>query len=327
MARDAKTPKPAKKKETLIINVEKQTTYSSVAEAARAIGVDPSNVRAMLKGKRRTVGGYTFVQWDKPTIKEKELQSLPEWAHADRTAREEARAAKLREQQRQRVQQRGASAAGRKPKLSPEIKKARQEAHDAMVKANALMKRLRKSGKHKAALESLESIAQSLGASKTGLFDTKPKSIAGVSQSKREQEQKKALEQLTNRITQIQQQMDTRDAKRQALYGMQDTKEAEQKRDVLDKLDEVMGRIGDLFPRVNGRSKYQDFWDEVRGDVTDLTVEDIEDMVQTLTDYLDSDREKSTEELNRIYEDWRESMGLEDEEGGEEDDYEEISFT
>lgn len=39
---------------------EKDTTYSSIAEAARDLGIDASNISKVLAGRRRTAGGYHF---------------------------------------------------------------------------------------------------------------------------------------------------------------------------------------------------------------------------------------------------------------------------
>lgn len=45
-----------------ILNLETGQTFKSIAEAARAAGVDSSNVGKVLKGKRKHAGGFRF-QW------------------------------------------------------------------------------------------------------------------------------------------------------------------------------------------------------------------------------------------------------------------------
>lgn len=52
---------------------ETDTTYKSTAEAAKALGVDPSNISKVLKGKRKTAGGYHF---EKTTAEEDQRRKL-----------------------------------------------------------------------------------------------------------------------------------------------------------------------------------------------------------------------------------------------------------
>lgn len=52
---------------------ETDTTYKNTAEAARALGVDQSNISKVLRGNRKTAGGYHF---EKTTAEEDEKRRL-----------------------------------------------------------------------------------------------------------------------------------------------------------------------------------------------------------------------------------------------------------
>ena len=51
-------------------------TFKSAAEAGRALGVDASNISKVLRGKRKTAGGYHFERPPKETKREKILRKI-----------------------------------------------------------------------------------------------------------------------------------------------------------------------------------------------------------------------------------------------------------
>lgn len=57
-----------------ILNIDTGKVYSSIQAAARAVGVDPSNVGKVLRGQRSSAGGFRFqrVQADSLTVSETE---------------------------------------------------------------------------------------------------------------------------------------------------------------------------------------------------------------------------------------------------------------
>lgn len=57
-----------------ILNIDTGKVYSSIQAAARAVGVDPSNVGKVLRGQRSSAGGFRFqrVQADSLTVSEAE---------------------------------------------------------------------------------------------------------------------------------------------------------------------------------------------------------------------------------------------------------------
>ena len=47
-----------------IVALEENLVFETVAEASRALGVDPSNIRKALQGKRQSAGGYHFAAFE-----------------------------------------------------------------------------------------------------------------------------------------------------------------------------------------------------------------------------------------------------------------------
>lgn len=77
-----------------ILNIDTGKVYSSITAAASAAGVDPSNVGKVLRGQRRSAGGYRFqkVQADSLTASEvKEIRRTVEQATPKRIQEQQQR--------------------------------------------------------------------------------------------------------------------------------------------------------------------------------------------------------------------------------------------
>ena len=57
-----------------ILVIEEGKIYESVRAAAKALGVDPSNLRAALAGRRKSAGGYHFATTTKPELAAKSIE-------------------------------------------------------------------------------------------------------------------------------------------------------------------------------------------------------------------------------------------------------------
>ena len=71
--------------------------YPSINAAAKALGVDPSNIGKALSGKRKSAGGYNFTRVD-PSISSESLKFITEATDQSLSATQKKRQTKLREQ-------------------------------------------------------------------------------------------------------------------------------------------------------------------------------------------------------------------------------------
>lgn len=84
-----------------IVSIETNQVFETVAEAARALGVDPSNLRKVLQGKRQSAGGYHFATFEK----KKDITRKAMRAHAVELEELEAQksSAKIETKRKQRL--------------------------------------------------------------------------------------------------------------------------------------------------------------------------------------------------------------------------------
>lgn len=61
-----------------ILAIEEGKVYESVSAAARELGIDPSNLRAVLAGRRKTAGGIHFATTTKPELSAKTIKKRQE---------------------------------------------------------------------------------------------------------------------------------------------------------------------------------------------------------------------------------------------------------
>lgn len=59
-----------------ILNIDTGKVYSSITAAAKAAGVDPSNVGKVLRGQRRSAGGYRFQQVQADSLTDAQLKDI-----------------------------------------------------------------------------------------------------------------------------------------------------------------------------------------------------------------------------------------------------------
>lgn len=106
-----------------ILAVEEGKIYASVKEAAQELGVDPSNLRAVLAGRRKTAGGYHFAT-TKPELSARTIAKKREKLHEQQIA--------------QRIsKQRSSSAKAERAKLISNVK-------DKLQAVNQMMKAAKK---------------------------------------------------------------------------------------------------------------------------------------------------------------------------------------
>lgn len=89
-----------------ILNIDTGKVYSSITAAASAAGVDPSNVGKVLRGQRRSAGGYRFqkVQADSLTASEvKEIRRTVEQATPKRIQEQQQKQRASKEFRRQAI--------------------------------------------------------------------------------------------------------------------------------------------------------------------------------------------------------------------------------
>lgn len=107
-----------------ILAVEEGKIYASVKEAAQELGVDPSNLRAVLAGRRKTAGGYHFATTTKPELSARTIANKREELHEQQIA--------------QRIsKQRSSSAKAERAKLISNVK-------DKLQAVNQMMKAAKK---------------------------------------------------------------------------------------------------------------------------------------------------------------------------------------
>lgn len=150
--------------------------YPSAAAAARALGVDPSNVGKALRGSRKSAGGYNFVAVT-PDIAPDTLRQINEYVDQSLSPRQKRQQAKRRRAGRSR--------------LSPEEKaaqKARASAARALQgtlrDANKLLEEYRRQGLDAVSgvVPELEKLKDIIGRNRKGGFNAAAKNLAQFSE-------------------------------------------------------------------------------------------------------------------------------------------------
>ena len=138
-----------------IFVVEKNKVFDSVAKAARALGVDASNINKVVKGKRASAGGYHFFAF--------EQQADIERAQF-----------KYREQTRAREKKKILTKAERKARAN-----LIEKVHDRLVDINQKVRNARKEDLFKTdpVLQKMLSHADYYGYNRTGGYDTSKQNL------------------------------------------------------------------------------------------------------------------------------------------------------
>lgn len=299
-----------------------QGLYDTISAAARAVGVDPSNAGKVLRGARSSAGGYAFerVAGTATTATKKAINAAARAVQQRQTAKSQARQQRQRTAQKQRqaakrAQQR--QAAGKRPRIDPEVKQLREDARRALLEANNLIRTAKKEGRV-GIVEQLQAAAEALDMeTRTGLLDTSMKTIRSMDKEQLEMiiwrtEQAKLLD------------FNQRLQHNKALYTVSDPskeKEFAEKVDALDRIDKALEKMRKAFGS-HGRGNYSGYgeiYEDLRQDAENMTADQINELVDKLNEYLDGEGEKEESELVKTYQEWyNDTFGQPEEEDDEE---------
>ncbi len=296
-----------------ILIPETGNLFPTIAEAARSVGVDPSNAGKALRGQRKSAGGYTF-QTVSAAPSQSALRKMAKAAAKAMTPAQQQRRQAQRKRSQQRVAERQRSA--QPARRTAEQRERIQRAHAALVEANDMIREARRGAKNvKTTVADLEALAEQMGASKRGLFRTDTKSI----------EQYPDLDQLLQRIKTIREQKAVSYAQQ---YHLESVEDAKRKKDALDNLSVALGRLREMANRASGKMQYAYIYYDMEREVKDLDPDQIQLLVDRLTDWMDEDRDHNQAELDDIMERWQREIDGddEDEDNGDDDDIDYITY-
>lgn len=284
--------------------------YPSIAAAAKAVGVDPSNARKAVRGQRKSAGGYTFVEVAAAPL-QKEITKLAKKVAESLTPKQQQRRAQQRQRSMQRVQDRRRSEQPARRRTAAERERI-QQIHAALVEANDMIRRAKRGGTGAITRKDLEALAEQVGASKQGMFKTRTKDI----------QQYQEIEQIIARIQAIKEQ-DAARREQQAVsyaqqYSLKTTADAKRKQNALDDLSRVYGRLREASSRASGDLRYVQIYEDMINDVKELEPEQIKLLVDKLNEFLDNTKEQTQAALDKIIEQWQ--MEVEGEDGDDDDD-------
>ena len=285
--------------------------YPSISAAAKAVGVDPSNARKAVRGQRKSAGGYTFVEVAAAPL-QKEITKLAKKVAESLTPKQQQRRAQQRQRSMQRVQERRRSEQPARRRTAAERERI-QQIHAALVEANDMIRRAKRGETGAITRKDLEALAEQVGASKQGMFKTATKDI----------EQYQEIEQILARIQAIKEQ-DAARREQQAVsyaqqYSLKSTEDAKRKQNALDDLSRVLGRLREAANRASGDFKYVQIYEDMITDVKELEPEQIQLLSDRLNNWLDTTKEQTQADLDKIIAQWQmEVEGTEDD--GDDDD-------
>ena len=284
--------------------------YPSISAAAKAVGVDPSNARKAVRGQRKSAGGYTFVEVAAAPL-QKEITKLAKKVAESLTPKQQQRRAQQRQRSMQRVQERRRSEQPARRRTAAERERI-QQIHAALVEANDMIRRAKRGETGAITRKDLEALAEQVGASKQGMFKTGTKDI----------EQYQEIEQILARIQAIKEQ-DAARREQQAVsyaqqYSLKSMEDAKRKQNALDDLSRVLGRLREAANRASGDLKYVQIYEDMITDVKELEPEQIQLLADSLNNWLDTTKEQTQADLDKIIEQWQ--MEVEGGDGDDDDD-------
>ena len=157
------------------------TIYPSAAAAASALGIDASNIGKVIRGKRLSAGGYSFVEVD-PMASQETLKWIAEAEAGRLTPKQRQRQAKQRQKGFKRLSPEEQAAAKARARAAKELSRSLKE-------ANKLLKQYQKEGLSgiSSVVPELENMKAIIGKNKRGGFQADPKLlIEGFSQEQLE---------------------------------------------------------------------------------------------------------------------------------------------
>lgn len=143
----------AKRKKTFVYVPQVDKIYNSIADAAKALQVDASNISKVLKGKRKTAGGFSFISATGKGGGKKRKSTL---------------------------QRQAAALAPADP-----LERKRQQLRESVTAANKQLKRLKDAGLYdfSAAAKNILGLADDLGKSSAGYIATSGKRFNNLSEA------------------------------------------------------------------------------------------------------------------------------------------------
>lgn len=301
----------------MILNIETGRVYETAAEAARAVGVGSSGISKVLSGKQRAAKGYHFLRVEEAPEKAALTQIRRQTTRAQTQAQRERyaaarKAASAAKRQRDRAAKQAAKEAAkpkrhRRPAASPELREARAQLRDAMIRANKLAEAAQRSGEKRLQgyVDRIKAAAAQTGKARkrSGLFGTSPQDVAAITAT--ESDAYQMIAEISAIEQQYQQQIQGTNAALEAQYGLRPG-EGAAKRHALQKFGRSMGMLRELAKRSGGEGKYKQVYELMtQGDAQAATAEQIEQIAQAIMDYVDSAREYERAEIDAIMDAWR----------------------
>lgn len=160
------------------------TIYPSAAAAASALGVDASNIGKVIRGSRKSAGGYNFVTVD-PGIEPATLRDITEALDTSLSEKQKARQSKRREAGFKRLSKEEQAAAKARSRAT---NRAAKELSRSLVEANKLLKEYQKRGLDaiSGVVPELEALKGIIGKNKRGGFQASQKELKKFSQEQLE---------------------------------------------------------------------------------------------------------------------------------------------
>lgn len=160
------------------------TIYPSAAAASSALGVDASNIGKVIRGSRKSAGGYNFVPVD-PGIAPATLRDITEALDTSLSENQKARQSKRREAGFKRLSKEEQAAAKARARAT---NRAAKELSRSLVEANKLLKEYQKRGLDaiSGVVPELEALKGIIGKNKRGGFQASQKELKKFSQEQLE---------------------------------------------------------------------------------------------------------------------------------------------
>lgn len=301
----------------MILNIETGRVYETAAEAARAVGVGSSGISKVLSGKQRAAKGYHFLRVEQAPEKAALTQIRRQTTRAQTQAQRERyaaarKAASAAKRQRDRAARQAAKAAAkpkrqRRPAASPELREARAQLREAMIRANKIAEAAQRSGEKRLQgyVDRIKASAAQTGKARkrSGLYGTSPQDVAAITATEADAYQ--MIEEISAIEQQYKQQIQGTNAALEAQYGLRPG-EGAAKRHALQNFGRAMGMLRELAKRSGGEGKYKQVYEIMtQGDAQAATAEQIEQIAQEIMDYVDSAREYERAEIDAIMDAWR----------------------
>lgn len=173
------------------------TIYPSAAAAASALGVDASNIGKVIRGSRKSAGGYNFVPVD-PGIAPATLRDITEALDTSLSEKQKARQSKRRQAGFKRLSKEEQAAAKARARAT---NRAAKELSRSLVEANKLLKEYQKRGLDaiSGVVPELEALKGIIGKNKRGGFQASQKELKKFSQEQLEALKRRIEKQLNRK--------------------------------------------------------------------------------------------------------------------------------